>query len=162
MGFAGTTARGAGLLFSVWLVGRAAEGSAPIFDVDAPSSTETKSPVERGNPRSFVGVGAGFLCLPGSVNSAMRPGPCFCFSLPSPSSAFFAASSTLNDISFDVPRVCFLMCAARVILSSHLPMRACWIASRYRSFIRSRSAAISAAVITLMVLLGNELRNALP
>ena len=128
------------------------------------SSTETKSPVERGSPRSFVGVPAGFLRRPGRVNSEMRPekGACFCLSFASPSSAFFAASRTLNDISFDVPRVCFLMCAARVILSSHLPIRTCWFALRYPLFARSRSAAISDAVITLIVLLGSELRNAFP
>ena len=44
-------------------------------------------------------------------------------SLPtSPSSSFLAASSTLNEISFDVPTVCRLMWAARPSLSFRLPM----------------------------------------
>ena len=133
----------------------------PSFDVGPLSSTDTKPPVESGNPRSLVGVGAGFFRLPGRVKSEMRPGLCFRPS-SSPSSAFFAASSTLNDISFDVPRVCLLICAARVILSSLLPIRTSRIALRYPLLERSRSATISAAVITLMVLLGRELRNALP
>ena len=59
-------------------------------------------------------------------------------------------------------RVCLLICAARVILSSLLPIRTSRIALRYPLLERSRSATISAAVITLMVLLGRELRNALP
>ena len=99
--------------------------------------------------------------MPGRVKSEMRPGLCFRPS-SSPSSAFFAASSTLNDISFDVPRVCLLICAARVILSSLLPIRTSRIALLYPLLERSRSDTISAAVITLMVLLGRELRNALP
>ena len=75
--------------------------------VASAGSTDTKSPVESGRPDSFFGVEmAFFLC--GIVNSEMPPKcrPFFSSSRPfSPSSAFLAASSTLNEISFDVPTV---------------------------------------------------------
>ena len=63
--------------------------------------------------------------LRGIVNSGMPPKcrPFFSSSRPfSPSSAFLAASSTLNEISFDVPTVWRLMCAACFVFSSCLPM----------------------------------------
>ena len=151
----GATARVVEGFFSVEPDERGGGAIIPSFDVGPLSSTDTKPPVESGNPRSLVGVGAGFFRLPGRVKSEMRPGLCFRPS-SSPSSAFLAASSTLNDISFDVPRVCLLICAARVILSSLLPIRTSRIALRYPLLERSRSATISAAVITLMVLLGRS------
>ena len=68
----------------------------------------------KGSASSFCGVVWSFF-FPGSVNKGMPPKRgTFAFeSSPSPASAaFFAASSTLNDSSFDVPSVCRLMCAA--------------------------------------------------
>ena len=78
---------------------------------DAPSA-EANSPLESGRPRSFVGVAMLFFLRSGSVNRDMWPNRDgrTAVSLPaSPSSSFLAASSTLSEISFDVPTVCRFM-----------------------------------------------------
>ena len=139
------------------------EGYAIWGTWDFGGSTEAKSPVDSGNPCSFVGVPAGFFLRAGKVKSEMLPnrGSRASRSVrPLSSKASRAASSTLNDISFDVPTVCRLTCAACASLSPFLftilsPLR-------YRMALRANSSTMAAAGSTLIVLLGSELRNALP
>ena len=139
------------------------EGYAIWGTWDFGGSTETKSPVDSGNPCSFVGVPAGFFLRAGKVKSEMPPKRGRRASRPArpfSSKAFLAASSTLNDISFDVPAVCRLICAACASLSPFFLTS--FNLSRYRPASRANSSTMAAAGSTLIVLLGSELRNALP
>lgn len=122
------------------------------------------------------------LPLRANVNSEMIPGmPTLGAVEPfSSSNALRAASSTLKEISFEVPLVWCLMCAARAILSDSFFIGSSYAMHAPRAYSENETAAksaepaesaeacarssstISAMVHTRMFLLGREFRKALP